>query len=303
MRADRSVHPVPEETKTSGGHWLRQTGAIVKLSGLFVFTLPLIPVQMVAIRRNWPLARTLPVFWHRIASRLLGLRITVKGMPAEARPLLIAANHVSWLDIVVFSAVMPVSFVAKSEVGTWPVFGTLARLQRSVFVERQKRGRTADQARDIADRLTLGDAIILFPEGTSSDGGTVLPFRSALVGAAKAAIDAGDGEEALIQPVAIAYTRFHGMPAGRNGRLMLSWIGDVDLVPHLLLVMREAAVDVSVLFGEPIAFGRGSDRKTVTQMAETAVRRMLADELSGRDFVNDTALLKDPPILKAEEKG
>ncbi len=268
--------------------------ALAKLALLVAVTLPLVPVQMVAVRRGWPLARSLPLRWHRLAAALLGVRVTVRGTPAAGRPLLIAANHVSWLDIVILSTVLPVSFVAKSEVGAWPGVGLLAKLQRSVFVERQKRGRTADQAREIAGRLGAGDAIVLFPEGTSSDGTTVLPFRSALVGAAHGAlVGAAHGALAgsahghvLVQPVAIAYTRFHGLPAGRRHRLMLSWIGDVELVPHLMLLLAEAAVDVSLLFGEPIAIDREADRKAVTRRAEAAVRAMLAAELTGRDFAD-----------------
>ncbi|ODN72143.1 lysophospholipid acyltransferase family protein [Methylobrevis pamukkalensis] len=285
---------------------LRDRGNLLpaaKLALLVVGTLPFVPLQMLAVRRGWALSRRLPLVWHRVAARLLGVRITVRGAPAAERPLLICANHVSWLDIVVLAALMPVSFVAKSEVGTWPVFGTLARLQRSVFVDRQRRSATASQARDIAGRLGAGDAIVLFAEGTSSDGTLVLPFRSALVGAAHAALEAGDHPEVLVQPVAIAYTRIHGLPAGLAGRLEVSWTGEVDLVPHLLFVLRQASIDVSVLFGTPVVFGRGGDRKAVTLAAERAVRRMLAGEIAGHDISAETSDGASGPILKAAETG
>jgi 1-acyl-sn-glycerol-3-phosphate acyltransferase len=239
-------------------------------------------VQWLAVRFDWPIAHRLPVHFHRLARRALGVRVRIVGQPASARPLLIAANHVSWLDIVVIGSLMPVSFVAKSEVARWPVFGTFARLQRSVFVDRERRGRTAETATEIAARLSAGDAMVLFAEGTTSDGAVVLPFRSALVGAARAAIDAGGHSHVFVQPLAIAYTHLHGLPLGRTWRPLVAWTGDVDLVPHLLALAREGAVDVTVRFGDPIAFDRDGDRKRVTAGAETSVRRMMSEALLGR---------------------
>jgi 1-acyl-sn-glycerol-3-phosphate acyltransferase len=249
---------------------------------LAVWTALLLPVQWLAVRFDWPIAHRLPVHFHRLARRALGVRVRIVGQPASARPLLIAANHVSWLDIVVIGSLMPVSFVAKSEVARWPVFGTFARLQRSVFVDRERRGRTAETATEIAARLSAGDAMVLFAEGTTSDGAVVLPFRSALVGAARAAIDAGGHSHVFVQPLAIAYTHLHGLPLGRTWRPLVAWTGDVDLVPHLLALAREGAVDVTVRFGDPIAYDRDGDRKRVTAGAETCVRRMLSEALLGR---------------------
>jgi len=139
---------------------------------------------------------------------------------------LIVANHTGWLDIVIFSAVMPLSFVAKSEVGTWPFFGTLARLQRTVFVERVRRSQTGAARDTIRERLLAGDALVLFPEGTSSDGNAVLGFKSALLGAAEAVM--ANARHVTVQPVSTAYLASNGMPLGREGRPfmpgMATWI-------------------------------------------------------------------------------
>ncbi|MFG3757146.1 lysophospholipid acyltransferase family protein, partial [Klebsiella pneumoniae] len=96
--------------------------------------------------------------------------------------MLILSNHVSWLDIIVVTAVTPVVFVAKHEVASWPLFGWLAKLQRTIFIERERRQKTGAVAREMGDRLTGGDTVVLFAEGTSSDGNRILPFRSALIG-------------------------------------------------------------------------------------------------------------------------
>ena len=256
---------------------------VFALAPVLVFAAVMIPVQGLAIRWGLRIAHRLPMRFHRRALRALGVRVTVTGKPAADRPLLLTANHASWLDILVLGSLMPMSFIAKSEVAGWPVFGTLARLQRTVFVERERRARTGDQTREIAERLGAGDAMVLFPEGTTGDGNTVLPFRSALLGAARAAMENGNHAHVLVQPVAIAYTRLHGLPIGRQWRPLVAWIGDEDLMPHLLGIARDGAVDVTVAFGEPIAFDRDGDRKRVTIAAETAVRRMLSAALLQRD--------------------
>lgn len=254
----------------------------VTLLPFALYALPLVGLQWLAVRYGWGMARRLPVHFHRVACRVLGVRVTVAGTPTAHRPLLICANHASWLDICVLGSVMPLSFVAKSEVATWPVVGLFARLQRSVFIERDRRARTGAQAAELAGRLAAGDAMVLFAEGTTSDGNVVLPFRSALVGAARGALDAGGHDSVEVQPVAVAYTRLHGLPLGRPWRPMVAWLGDDELAPHLMRLAREGAVDVTVAFGAPIAFGREADRKQVALRAETAVRRLLADTVAGR---------------------
>src|SRR6185437_1390398 len=120
------------------------------------------------------------------------------------------SNHTGYLDISVLGSRLPASFIAKSEVARWPLFGWLAKLQRSVFVDRQVRS-TAQQRDAIAERLAAKDALILFPEGTSNDGTFVLPFKSALF-----SVVFGKSETPVtVQPVSLAYTRLDGLPIGR----------------------------------------------------------------------------------------
>ncbi|KQT64318.1 MULTISPECIES: lysophospholipid acyltransferase family protein [unclassified Aureimonas] len=249
---------------------------------LALVSLVLAPLQILALRCRWRLARRLPILWHRLACRLIGLRVVTRGVPCAARPLLLVANHQSWADILALGQVAEVSFIAKAEVRSWPVFGWLAVLQRTVFVAREERGRTAEQADAIAERLSEGDAMVLFAEGTTSDGNGLLPFKTALFGAAQAAIRRSGAAEVAVQPVAVAYTRLHGMPMGRYFRPLAAWPGDVTLGPHLLAFLKEGAIDVEVSFGEPIAFSAASDRKTVGRRTEAEVRRLLAESLAGR---------------------
>ena len=194
-----------------------------RIVGIAVVALPGIALQRLFLRLDGRLQATFPVIFHRYVSRVLGIRRIVKGTPAMQRPLMLVANHVSWLDIIVLSAVMPVSFIAKSEVATWGVFGLFAKLQRSIFVDRERRTETQAVNATIAKRLMDGDTMVLFAEGTTGDGVRILPFRSALIGAARDIVLGGaDGDEAArsvwLQPVSIAYT---GLAACRRAAMIV----------------------------------------------------------------------------------
>lgn len=236
--------------------------------------------QAIALATGLLDARRVPRLWHRMVTRLLGLRIHVHGELARERPLLIASNHVSWTDIMVLGATADVHFIAKAEVAGWPLFGWLAKLQRTVFIDRARPRSAGEQAGAIAARLANGEPMVLFAEGTTSDGNRLLPFKSSLFAAAQMAL--GENGDGAVQPVAIVYTRLHGMKMGRRERMKLSWIGDQSLVPHLLALLGGGGVDVELHFGEPIAFGPGIDRKHVAREAERRVGQMIATALSGR---------------------
>lgn len=223
--------------------------------------------------------RRAPRLWHRMVVGLLGLRVHIYGAPAKQRPLLIAANHVSWTDIMVLGATSDVHFIAKAEVAGWPLFGLLAKLQRTVFIDRTRPRSSSQQAGLIAARLVNGEPMVLFAEGTTSDGNRLLPFKSSLFAAAQMAL--GTAGDAAVQPVAIVYTRLHGMPMGRRHRMKISWIGDQTLVPHLWHLLGRGGIDVELHFGEPIAFGTDISRKQIARQAEDQVRRMIAAALAG----------------------
>jgi 1-acyl-sn-glycerol-3-phosphate acyltransferase len=135
---------------------------------------------------------------------------------------------------------------------------------------------------EMAVRLTDGDAIVLFPEGTSSDGVHVLPFRSALLGAARAAIVHGGHERVWVQPLALAVTRLDGLPAGLAQRPRVGWYGDMDMIPHLLGTVFGGPLDVELVWGEPIPFDETTDRKVLARALEGHVRSLAAAARRGR---------------------
>ncbi|RAI40499.1 lysophospholipid acyltransferase family protein [Rhodoplanes roseus] len=253
-------------------------------AGFAVATAALLPIQWISVRYALPLRRLIPTLFHRIVCRLFGVRVRQVGRPVLQRPLLIVSNHASWLDISVITSRLPVVFVAKQEIATWPLFGLFAKLQRSVFVDRQRRHKTREVNAEIARRLAGGDPVVLFGEGTSSDGNRVLPFRSALIGAAGDALAESGGTAAVtIQPLSIAYTGFQGLPMGRQHRPVAAWYGAADLVPHLLHIGRHGGLDVTLTWGDPIRLGDASERKTVARTLEADVRRLTAAALRGRE--------------------
>ena len=243
-----------------------------------VLTLPLMPLQQLFIW-FWPrMARTFPMYYHRVVCRILGVRVEVTGEIPQHGPLLLASNHVSWIDIVVLSSMAPVSFVAKSEVAGWPFFGHLARPQRTVFVERRAQ-RTAAHKDEMTERLNAGDSLVLFPEGTSSDGNHVLPFKSAFFALAETRVR----DAALtVQPVSVAYTAIDGLPIGRDRRPELTWFGDLDLAPHLWGVLCLDRFTVTVQFHAPVTIESFSSRKELAAHCQAVVAGGLSDALSGR---------------------
>lgn len=266
---------------------------------VFLITaLATIPWQSSAIRLKLRNRKTLPRRYSRFLCRLFGIKVTVVGTPVRDRGVLMVANHTSYLDIVALGGTTEVSFVAKSEVNTWPFFGLMARLYETVFVERSRRSQAGVARDQLRERLQAGDALVLFPEGTSNDGNRVLPFKSALMGAVEAQIgtDAqGRPQHVPVQPVSISYVGFHGMPMGRENRPLFAWYGDMELVPHLWEAVTAGPVDVVIEFHEPMTIDSVGGRKALAARAESVIRSGQARALAGA--VNAAPAIRKPGSL------
>jgi len=198
------------------------------------------------------------------------------------------SNHVSWLDIVVLSAVTPMCFIAKKEVASWPLFGLLATIGRSIYIDRQRRHDVGRSLATMRDRFRANEIVTLFPEGTSSDGNRVLPFRSALMAAAEMEVD---GKPVPVQPITLAYTGMYGIPLGRVRRPIFAWYGDMDLVRHLLGVALAGPFEATLIFHAPTDMAALGDRKSLTRHCEALVKVGLAEALTGR-----TAVVVSPAV-------
>lgn len=268
--------------------------AVLLLATFFALTLPLIPVQAVLLRFFPNAARGFPHWYHRQVCRLFGIRLHVTGQVDRNRPVLLVANHTSWLDIPILSAVAPVSFIAKKEVASWPFVSWLARLQRTLFIDRDKRSDVTRATNVMLDRLAAGDCIVLFPEGTSSDGNRVLPFRSSLFAAAKPpAKFARDGaHDFSVQTVSLVYRKLHGVALSRADRKLIAWYGDMDMLSHAWGYLKAGPLDVEVAVGAPHALESFSDRKALAKQTEDEVRNHVMRLLQGYAHTGDVAVCR-----------
>jgi lyso-ornithine lipid O-acyltransferase len=252
--------------------------ATVRASGLVGVTACLAVVQAVGLRLSLPFTRHLPRLWHRLCCGLLTIDVREAGHPAGDGPMLFICNHASYLDVPVLGTLIDARFVAKAEVARWPVIGMLSALQGTIFIERRPQG-VRQQPDELRQALRDGANLVLFPEGTSSDGNRVLPFKSALFAAADAVVD---GIEVRVQPVTIAYSRHRGVPMGRRLRPYFAWYGDMTLVSHLWTCLGLGGLGVDVVFHEPVRLSQFASRKELARHCQAQVARGLSDALSGR---------------------
>ena len=236
--------------------------AVRRIVCAVLWTLFAVPIQMVLIRLPGRAKIAFARRYHAVLCRLIGLRVQVVGTPSRDPSVLFVSNHSSWLDILVLGATIEAAFVSKSEVGQWPVVGTVARLGRTVFVSR-KRNSTGKEAEEIQQRLRRGDSIILFPEGTSNDGTRVLPFRSSFLAVA--------AEAKQVQPVSLVYDRLGGLPACRRDRPLFAWYGDMDIATHFWRIARRSGARATVLLHDPADPAAFPDRKALTAAASDVV--------------------------------
>ncbi len=244
-----------------------------------LLTIVALPFHLIALAlRIRPVVRWLPVLYHRMVCVLLGIKVKVNGQRSTVMPTLFVCNHVSYLDIEVLGGRIPGCFVAKAEVATWPFFSTLAKAQRTIFVDRRS-SKTSNSRDEMLKRLDTGDNLMLFPEGTSSDGTRVLPFRSALFAVAQLR---RDDKPIVVQPVAISYTRLDGIPLGRYWRPLFAWFGDLDLVPHLWQMVCLGETEAVVTFFPPVDIDRLGDRKKLAEYCFQQVSSGVQAANSGR---------------------
>jgi lyso-ornithine lipid O-acyltransferase len=255
------------------------------LAGLRVFGIVVIaafvaPLQILATWFHKPTARRVPYLFHKGMLSLVRMKVRAEGAPSGSAPVLFISNHASYLDVIVLGSLTPGCFVAKSEVATWPFFGWLAKLGRTVFVERGRRALSHHQRDTLIGHLADGDSIFLFPEGTSNDGNQVGTFKSTLLAAAEAPLPSG--ALPMVQPVVVAYTGIYGLPMARRQRPKFAWFGDMDLMPHLFELMQVGPCEVDVRFLKPVQMSDFTSRKDLTNYCYEEISQTLSALLQGR---------------------
>lgn len=251
---------------------------IVRLSGYLGLTLILTLPQLFLLLIRSGGRGLLPRFYHRLTCRIIGLDVEQRGEMSGTHPTLFVSNHTSYLDIPVLGSLIEGSFVAKTEVGSWPVFGWLSKMQRTVYVDR-RRGTTHRQRDELQRRLDAGDSLILFPEGTSNDGNSVLPFRSALLSVAERE---ARGRPLTVQPVSVSYTQLNALPMGYRNRAYVAWYGDMTLGGHLWAFTRLGRARVVVEFHPPVLISDFRSRKELTQHCYATISGGVSAALGGK---------------------
>lgn len=262
---DSDTHP--DEGRFGVAGWVRVVlrGAVLAVlvfGGLAVLLLcRLIERPLYGLHR--PVTPYITQFVCRSAFFILGIKLNVTGAPMEGRGAVVA-NHSSWLDIFTLNASKRIYFVSKAEVARWPGIGWLARATGTVFIERNP-ARARMQTELFQQRLLAGHKLLFFPEGTSTDGQQVLPFKTTLF---QSFFAEELRDRIAVQPVAVRYAA----PAGADPRFY-GWWGDMDFAPHLLATLapaRQGSIDV--VYGAPLRVADYPNRKALALACEEAVR-------------------------------
>lgn len=241
---------------------LKKTRAIRRIIAILLWTALCIPFQTLFIKSPGRIKIRFACFYWYIVGKLLGLQFRIFGnifsitsqSSKNKRPVLYIANHCSWLDIITVGGLTPGCFVAKKEVGTWPLISILCKLGRVSFVSRQRQS-TAKEQIALQKRLEQGDSLILFPEGTSSDGSHLYPFMSSFFVLAKPLGKNKNNTSPIIpiiQPISVAYDRLDMLPVTRLKRPIYCWYGDMELTPHLWELSQWSDMRASIIFHKPI---------------------------------------------------
>jgi 1-acyl-sn-glycerol-3-phosphate acyltransferase len=205
--------------------------------------------------------------WSRGLCVLLGIRVTVLGTPCPA-PSLRVGNHIGYLDIIVLSATSPALFVSKDDLATWPILGYLGRSVGTIFLDRTRSRAVAEVSTKMSHLFADNRAVIVFPEGTTTDGRTVGPFHSSLF---EPALRGANRRETPVQAVALSY----GARTARDPHDLAAWTGDATFLPHFWHLLCARGVTVKTHFAEPTT--GHTDRRA----AATAARDWIAAALGG----------------------
>ena len=220
-----------------------------------------------------PASYVIPRIWHNCVRIVFGIKYRVEGTPCTKSQTLYMSNHMSYLDIEVIGSVLKASFVAKADVESWPLFGLLCKLQQTVFISRS-RVDAAKGTNALETTLNEGKSLILFPEGTSTDGQSVLPFKSSLFSIAYI----GENKDIMVQPVTVQLESVDGHAVKtQDDRDLYTWHVDMttELPEHLWRFAKTSGAGVVLKFHPPLKASDYNDRKILAKLCHDTVSKGL----------------------------
>lgn len=254
---------------------MRTLIAAIKFLAFILLCLLIAPAQMlILLFYKGRYAYILPHFWHKGVCAIFQIRLSTQGTIIKDRQVFFVSNHLSYLDIcAIATQICFASFVAKADVERWPVFGFLSKLQQTIFISRSRSAATKE-SNALDEAMVNGKNLILFPEGTSTEGISIYPFKSSLF----ELFLKEKYKHILIQPITLVVKSVDGKPPlTREERNVYAWPFDdeIGLGPHLLRFAKSRGAEITLIFHEPISVDEFSDRKALAKTCHDAVSKGL----------------------------
>ncbi len=228
-----------------------------------IWILILLPIQVFFILIKSKFRFFLPLIFHKFLLKVLGVKVEILGKPSDHKPLVLVGNHCSYLDIIILGSVLPACFVAKSEIKGWFVFGLLASLQNSIFIDRRNL-KVFDSLNRVTQNLSANFATIIFPEGTTNNGRKVLKFKPSLFKIFE------DDSTLGLQNFSLCYTHINSMPLDNRMRPFIAWYGGMSLITHLKTLLKHSSIRAKLKF-HPNTTPLGMNRKNLSEESRKQV--------------------------------
>lgn len=253
--------------------------SVVIINLAIVWSLVLAPLQVLVLIFTEKHIFRLPRLFHKGLCRLLNVQVTVNGHAVAGHPTLFVINHISWLDIPVVGSALEASFIAKQEIEQYPAVGTMSKLQKTLFIART-RPAVKNHKSEMQRRLDQGHSLILFPEGTSSNGVIVKKFNSAFFALAQSA---PNGLPLVVQPVSLGYSHVSGFPLTRTTMGLVAWVGDQSLASHIWDYLKSGRIRAELRIHEPVTIEEFDSRKAMALSCHATISRGLSEILTGQN--------------------
>ena len=247
---------------------------IIRLIIFFLLTLAFMPFQLLLVYLLKKHTYIIPYYFHKICCVVFGIKIKVTGRISKNTPVLLISNHASYLDIAILGSILKTSFVAKKEVSNWPLLGILAKLQNTIFIDRRISS-VKKQENNIIKHLKNKNNLAIFPEGTSSDGNQVLPFKSSLFNIFEKNLNS----EIYIQTATIIYKKKNGIMLNKKQRKKITWHSNMKFIPNVFYILKKFNIEVELILNKEFLPNKELNRKKIALFCWKKINYNLTNSL------------------------